>query len=255
MTKLSVVIITYQEEKNIARCLDSVKALADEIVVVDSHSSDKTVEICRSYGCRTFTHDFEGYGQQKQFAVDQASNDWILSLDADEVATSELLTEIRSLIQLENNPLAGYRIPRSFFYMGRILKHSKEVHLRFFNREKGHFTNVPVHEEIIVEGIIGKLKGKIIHYSYRDISHHVQKINVYTSQAALKYVQEKKRFSKCWVLLKFPVSFFVFYFLKLGFLDGYPGFLWSFFAAFYGSLKIAKTIEIKDTDNYTTFKT
>ena len=245
MTKLSVVIITYQEEGNIARCLDSVKSLADEVVVVDSNSKDRTVEICRTYKCRVITHDFEGYGQQKQFAVDQASHDWVLSLDADEVVSEELKTEILSLLQKENNPVDGYRIPRSFFYMGRIMRHSKEDHLRLFNRKKGRFTLVPVHEEIVVEGTVGKLMGKIIHYSYRDISHHLEKINVYTSQAAMKNMQEQKRFSRCWVAFKFPVSFFIFYFLRLGFLDGYPGFMWSFFAAFYGSLKIAKTIEME----------
>jgi glycosyltransferase involved in cell wall biosynthesis len=243
MAGLSVVIITYQEEENIARCLDSVKNLADEIVVVDSNSTDRTVEICRSLGCRIFSHAFEGYGKQKQFAVDQAANDWVLSLDADEVVSKELHTEIRNLMNIENNPVAGYRIPRSFFYMGRILKHTKEDHLRLFNRKKGHFTLVPVHEEIIAEGTILKLKEKLIHYSYRDISHHLQKIDSYTSHAAMKYAQENKRFPKVWVALKFPVSFFVFYFIRLGFLDGYPGFIWSFFAAFYGSLKVAKTIE------------
>ncbi len=244
MAKLSVVIITYQEEENIARCLDSVKALADEIVVVDSNSPDRTVEICRSYNCRVFTHDFEGYGKQKQFAVDQASNDWVLSLDADEVVTSELKTEIHNLLQKENGTAAGYQIPMSFCFMGRILKHAQTYHLRLFIRRKGHFTTVPVHEEFVVEGPIGKLKGKLIHYSYRDISHHLQKINVYTSQAAMKYLQEKRRFSKCRVAFRFPISFFTFYFLRLGFLNGYPGFMWSFFAAFYDSVKIAKTIEM-----------
>ena len=109
MVKLSVVIITNQEEENISRCLDSVKTLADEIVVVDSNSQDRTVEICRSYGCRVFTHDFEGYGKQKQFAIDQASNNWVLSLDADEVVTEELRAEIHNLLHKENNDIDGSR--------------------------------------------------------------------------------------------------------------------------------------------------
>jgi glycosyltransferase involved in cell wall biosynthesis len=245
MAKLTVVIITHQEEENIARCLDSVKALADEIVVVDSHSTDQTTEICRSYNCRVFIHDFEGYGKQKQFAVDQATNNWVLSLDADEVVTDDLRTEILQLLDPGNNPAEGYFIPFAFFYMGRILKHTKADHLRLFDRTKGHFTTVPVHEGIVVEGKTGKLKEKIIHFSYRDISHHLQKINIYTSQAATKNAMEHKHFSKCWVAFKFPVSFFSFYILRLGFLDGYPGFLWSFFAAFYASLKVAKTIEME----------
>ena len=246
MVKLSVVIITNQEEENISRCLDSVKTLADEIVVVDSNSQDRTVEICRSYGCRVFTHDFEGYGKQKQFAIDQASNNWVLSLDADEVVTEELRAEIHNLLHKENNDIDGFRIPFAFFYMGRILKHTQADHLRLFNRKKGHFTTVHVHEGIVVEGRIGKLKEKIIHYSYRDISHHLKKIDIYTSQAAMKNIQEKKKFAKCWVAFRFPVSFFIFYILRLRFLDGYPGFLWSFFSAFYDSLKIAKTIEMEN---------
>lgn len=245
MVKLSVVIITHQEEENIARCLESVKTMADEVVVVDSRSRDKTVEICREYGCRVFTKDFEGYGKQKQYAVDQASNEWILSLDADEVVTEELKKEIVGVLHLDNPGFSGFRIPFSFYYLGRILRHTRADHLRLFNRKNGKFTTVPVHEGIVVEGMIGKLKGKIIHYSYRDISHHLQKINIYTTQAAMKNSQENRSYSKWWVAFKLPVNFFVFYILRLGFLDGYPGFLWSLFAAFYGSLKIAKTIEMK----------
>jgi len=245
MAMLSVVIITHEEEENIVRCLDSVKTLADEIVVVDSHSRDRTVEISKASGCRVFIHDFEGYGKQKQFAVDQATNDWILSLDADEVVTEELNVEIRNILRVENSGFAGYRIPFSFSYLGKILKHTRADHLRLFNRNEGKFTTVPVHEGIVTEGAIGKVKGKIIHYSYRDISHHLQKINTYTSQAAMKNNRNHKSYLKWWVALKFPVSFFIYYFLRLGFLDGYPGFLWAFFAAFYGSLKIAKTIEME----------
>jgi hypothetical protein len=131
--------------------------------------------------------------------------------------------------------------------MGRILKHGgvgNEVHLRLFNRINGRFTNVPVHEGVEVQGPVGILKGRIIHYSYRDISHHLEKINLYTSQAAEGYRKSGKSFSKLWVALKFPSSFISFYFIKLGLLDGYPGFIWSFLAAVYSTLKVAKTIEI-----------
>jgi glycosyltransferase involved in cell wall biosynthesis len=246
MPKISVVIITKNEEKNISRCLESVKGLADEILVVDDHSTDGTTDICRSFGCRVILHAFEGYGKQKQFAVDQAANEWILSLDADEVATRELWEEIRSLSVLDEIPDTGYRIPFSLFYMGRILKHSgtgKESHIRLFDRRRGGFTDVTVHEGIEVQGPVRALKGKIIHYSYRDLSHHLQKIDTYTSDAATGYTLKGRHFSKCRVAWKFPVSFFIFYILKGGILDGYPGFLWSFMAAFYGAVKVAKTIE------------
>ena len=218
MPRISVVIITKNEEKNISRCLESVKGLADEILVVDDHSTDGTTDICRSIGCRVILHAFEGYGKQKQFAVDQAANDWVLSLDADEVVTRELWEEIRSLPVGDEIPDAGYRIPFSLFYMGRILKHSgtgKETHIRLFDRRRGGFTDVTVHEGIEVKGTVRALKGKIIHYSYRDLSHHLQKIDTYTSDAAAGYTREGKRFRKCRVAWKFPVSFFIFYILSL----------------------------------------
>lgn len=245
MMKLSVVIITYNEEENILRCIKSVKDFADEIVVVDSFSTDRTVEICNSSGCKVFLHQFEGYGQQKQFGVDQAVNDVILSLDADEMVTGELKHEIKTLLQKEMIPYGGYYIPFAFCYMGRILRHVGVGNLRLFDRTKGRFRIVSVHESIDIDGPVGKLKGKVIHYSYRDISHHIQKLNTYTTQAAEGYTASGKTFSKVWVGLKFPVNFFVFYFIRLGIINGYPGFLWSFFAAFYGSLKVAKTIEMQ----------
>jgi glycosyltransferase involved in cell wall biosynthesis len=248
MARLSVVIITHNEEFNISRCLESVRDFADEIVVVDSLSGDKTVEICKAFGCRVIFHEFEGYGRQKQFAIEQAANDWIYSLDADEVLTDELKAEILGILASDKNSIGGYRVPEAFMYLGKILKHSVTYPLRFFNRTKGRFTDALVHEEFIVEGVTGKLKGKMIHYSYRSLEHHLQKINHYTTQAAIKYSQNNKSFSKIWVVLKFPVNFFIFYFIRLGILDGYPGFMWSFLAAFYGSLKIAKTIEYKNRE-------
>jgi len=249
MQQLSVVIITHNEEENIPRCIHSVKDLADEILVVDSFSADRTVEICNSSGCKVISNQFEGYGQQKQFGVEQAANKWILSLDADEVVTDELKQEIKTLMQKEPILHGGYYIPFSLFYMGKILRHSgtgNEFHLRLFDRTMGRFTEVKVHEGVEITGPVGTLKGKIIHYSYRDLFHHLQKINTYTTQAAEEYTTHGRKFSKAWVALKFPVSFFVFYILKLGMLDGYPGFLWSFFAAFYGSVKVAKTIEMQE---------
>lgn len=246
MIPLSVTIITLNEEHSILRCLESVKPVAAEIVVADSGSTDNTVRICSDFGCRVFRKPFEGYGPQKQFAADQATHEWILSIDADEVATPELIAEIRGLLNREP-PMNGYRIPFSLCFMGRLMKHSgvgKEFHLRLFNRKEGRFTTVPVHEGIEISGPCGTLTGRIIHYSYRDISHHLGKINTYTSQAATGYHQRGRKFPKIWVACKFPFSFFSFFILKGGILDGYQGFMWSFLAAFYASLKIAKTIEM-----------
>jgi len=252
MPKLSVTIITFNEEANILRTLESVKPVADEIVVVDSMSTDQTLTICREFGCRVVQREFDGYGTQKQFAVDQASNDWVFSIDADEVVTKELQKEIIAMFAGKNGAVStvlhhpGYRIPRALFFMGRLMRHSaagKEFILRIFDRTKGRFTTVAVHERIEVNGSAGMLHGRLIHYSDRDISHHLEKSNTYTSLAAREYHDQGKSFSKTWAALKFPTSFISFYFVKRGFLDGYQGFMWSFLAAVSATLKVAKTIE------------
>jgi glycosyltransferase involved in cell wall biosynthesis len=260
MPKLSVVIIVRNEEHNILRCLESVKTVADEIVVIDGMSTDNTAGICKANGCAVYQREFDGYGTQKQFAVDKASHDWVFSIDADEVVSEELKIELAGMFgSLENKVTGsagegtgkampeGFNIPFSLFFMGKLLRYGgvgKEIHLRLFNRNRGGFTRVPVHEGIEVMGPVVQLNGRIIHYSYRDISHHLGKINTYTSQAAEGYGKQGRSFSKIWVAFKFPTSFFSFYIIKRGFLDGYPGFMWSFLAAVYATLKVAKTIEL-----------
>jgi glycosyltransferase involved in cell wall biosynthesis len=249
MPPISAVIITKNEEDKIRHCLDSLKSFATEIVVVDSGSEDRTAEICLESGCRVFRREFDGYGSQKQFAVDQAVNEWVLSVDADEVLTPELQKEMAGIAAAGELPFDAYGIPFSLVYMGRILKHSgvgHETHLRLFSRNKGRFTNSPVHEGIVTSGTSGKLKNRILHYSYRDITHHIEKINIYTSQAAEGFMKKGKRYSHFAIACKFPVSFLTFYLIKGGILDGYPGFIWSFLAAFYATVKIAKTIELRE---------
>lgn len=247
MAGISVIIIAFNEEPNIRRCIASVQELASEIVVVDSMSTDRTAEICRDLGCHVVQREFDGYGTQKQFAVDQASHNWVFSIDADEVVTPELQEEIKNLFTRPAPEEAGFEICFSLVYLGRKLKHGgagSDYHLRLFNRKSGGFTSAKVHEGIEVQGKIRRLKGEILHYSYRDLTHHLEKINYYTSRAAESYVQKGKRFPKIWVILKFPISFLQFYCCKAGFLDGYPGFMWSLLGAFYASLKIAKSIEL-----------
>jgi glycosyltransferase involved in cell wall biosynthesis len=249
MERLTVTIITYQEERNIAKCLEAIKGLADEILVVDSYSTDKTVEICESYGCRVLLREFKGYGDQKQFAVNEAGNDWILSVDADEVVTGGLKNEIINLLQQEKIPFCGYEICFSLFYMGKIMKHSgvaSEPKLRLFNRRSGTFEFSYVHEGVKLNSPVGRLKNAIIHYSYDSIYHHLEKSNIYTTLAAKQNKLQGKRYHKMWVAVKFPVTFLIHYFIKGGILDGYPGFMWSFFAAFHTTVKIAKTIEITE---------
>jgi len=246
MAKLSVVIITFNEEQNILRCIQSVTGLADEIIVVDSHSTDKTGMIARANGCRFIPRAFDGYGTQKQFAVDQARNRWILSLDADECLTQSLKEEIARLMASEKIGHNGYLLRRNLVYLGRTMKFSgtgNEKLLRLFNRDHGRFNDVKVHEQVILDAKPGLLKNKILHYSYRDLAQHLAKTNEYTSHAAAENKKNGKRYPGAWVILKFPVSFITFYLFKGGILDGYPGMMWSFMASVYGSMKIAKTIE------------
>lgn len=248
MPPISAVIITKNEEEKIRRCLDSLKTFVAEIVVIDSMSADRTAEICIECGCRVILREFDGYGNQKQFAVDQALNDWVISVDADEVLGQDLQEEMKVLTASAELPFDAYNIPFSLVYLGRILKHSgvgNESHLRLFNRKKGRFTTTPVHEGIITSGATGMLKNRILHYSYRDISHHLEKINIYTSQAAQGLVKKGRRYSIPAIAFKFPFAFFNFYVIKGGVLDGFPGFMWSWLSAFYAALKIAKARELQ----------
>jgi len=251
MPEISAVIIVFNEAQNIRRCIDSVKGLVSEIIVIDSMSTDETAEICRSMGCTVVQREFDGFGTQKQFAVDQASNDWVFSIDADEEATPELCREIRSLFDQSVVKENGFKICISLVYLGKRLKHGGaggDYHLRLFNRNHGGFTKVKVHEGIEIKGATSRLKGDMLHYSYRDLAHHIEKLNFYTSRAAEEYLHRGKKFPRCWVALKFPISFLQFYCCKGGFLDGYPGFVWSLLAALYASLKIAKLIEMREKE-------
>jgi glycosyltransferase involved in cell wall biosynthesis len=250
MIPLSVTIIAFNEEKNILRTLESVKEIAAEIVVVDSGSTDRTADICQSFGCRVLTRIFDGYGTQKQFAVDQASHDWILSLDADETLTPEIVREIQQQLSRKELSAAGFELPIVLNYMGRQMRYGglgNKFYLRLFNRKMAGFNTLPVHEGVETKGKTERLKGEVIHYSYRDLSHHIDKINHYTTQAAEGYRQKGRKFPRWWVMFKFPVTFINYYLLRRGFLDGYPGFMWSFLAAFYTSLKIAKSIELNSS--------
>ena len=249
MPEISAIIIAFNEEKNIRRCIESVKEMVSEVIVIDSMSTDQTAEICRSMDCHVIQREFDGFGTQKQFAVDQAANDWIFSIDADEVVSPELSNEIQALSQQPEIPEAGFEICISLVYLGRKFKHGgagNDYHLRLFDRKKGGFTKVKVHEGVKVNGKTRRLKEEMLHYSYRDISHHLEKLNFYSTRAAQEYLIRGKRFPKWWVILKFPISFVQFYFFKAGVLDGYPGFIWSLSAAFYASQKIAKSIEMRE---------
>lgn len=240
---ISIIIITYNEEENIKDCLESVK-WADEIIVVDSFSTDKTIAICKQYTDKVFQNKWEGYGIQKQFALEKATQDWVLSIDADERVTTDLKDEIFST-KLDKD---AYYIPFRFYWIGRQLRFggcSKEKHIRLFKRQKAKFTEISVHEELMIDGKIGYLKNHIIHLSYKDIEDYFERFNQYSTIEALKKFKQGKKTVLILQILLSIMDFCNRYILKLGFLDGIPGFLWASFSSFHRMVKYVKLWEIQ----------
>ena len=247
MNKLSVVIITLNEEQKIERCLESIKNIADEIIVVDSFSSDKTEEICMRYNKVVFIKNkFENYGQQKSFAIEKASFNWILSIDADEYLSDELMKEI-NLLKKQEPHYHAYYIYRNNLYQGKILRFGgfgKEKILRLFDKKYAKISISEVHEKVISDEKIGLLKNKMIHSSFKSLEHEIEKLNKYTSIYAHEASIKGKKCSKINVVTKFGVKFLFVYLCKLSFLDGYAGFNCSLMNAYYTYLKYAKLYEL-----------
>lgn len=241
--KISVCIIAFNEEKNIAESLRSVE-WADEILVVDSESTDATREIAESLGAKVLVNKWQSFAHQKQFAVDQASNDWIFSLDADEIVSEKLKQEILFLKTLPEIRLAdGFRIPRLSVYMNRTIRHGgwyPDFQLRFFNRQKGRWKNVLIHESVQMNdgAATEKLKSDIVHYSIPDAAYHHKMIGErYAPLAAQQMFERGKRTGILKIATVGLTSFLQTYILKGGFLDGIAGFCIARFAAHHSFLK------------------
>lgn len=246
--KLSVTIITFNEEKMIADCLASV-AWVDEIIVVDSGSSDRTEEICRSFPNVRFMHqDWLGYGPQKNFAVDQATHQWILSLDADETVTPELKAEI--LQELQATPrFNGYRISRKNLYRGQWVRHSgwwPEQVIRLFRKDAGQFNNRLVHESVEVTGAIGTFSAAIEHRSYHHADEFLEKARRYAIPGAIQMHAAGKRGSTPLAIIKGLAAFTKSYILKQGFLDGRVGLLIAVSGAVGVFYRVMKLIELNE---------
>lgn len=244
MTPLSAVIITYNEETNISRCLDSVKTLADEIVIVDSFSTDRTKEICLQYGAIFLQHPFAGYGSQKNFALSHASNDFILSLDADEVLDETLATSIAQAKQ-EDFPYDGYKMNRCANYCGKWIRHGlwyPDKKLRLFNRKKIQWNNEMIHEKPVPfqKVKLKNLRGDILHYSYNSIQQHILQNEKFSSISADSLYQQGKRANPLKIILSPAWAFINGYFLRLGFLDGYYGWVIAVKASQLAFLKHSK---------------
>lgn len=224
--QLSVVIITYNEQKNIHRCLNSVQGIADEIVVVDSFSTDRTQEICEEFGVRFIQHAFEGHIQQKNFAIDKTSYDWVLSLDADEALSDELK---ESIIKTKNSPNhKGYKMNRLTNYCGTWVKHCgwyPDTKVRLVNKHFARWQGVNPHDRLdMLHGAkVGFLKGDILHYSYYTRADHYKQIEYFGDIAARELHQQGKRIGILAVFGKVCAQFIKSYVLKRGFLDGLTG--------------------------------
>jgi glycosyltransferase involved in cell wall biosynthesis len=242
--KLSVVIITFNEEKNIERCLTSVKEIADEIVVLDSFSKDKTQAICERYGVNFFQHAFDGHIQQKNRAVTYAKNSHVLSLDADEALDETLVKSIMAIKSNFNKD--GYYMNRLTNYCGHWVRNCgwyPDKKLRLWDKAKGEWTGINPHDKYeLFEGDknAGYLKGDILHYSYYTIEDHYKQVDYFTSIASKAYFEKGKR-APLFKLIINPIAKFIdHYFLKLGFLDGHAGFLISKISAYATYLKYKK---------------
>jgi len=247
MQKLSVTIITLNEEQNIRDALESVK-WADEIVVVDSGSTDKTVEICKEYTDKVFYNPWPGYMAQKNLAIDKASHTWILSIDADERVTPELVSEIKEV--LKELKADAYYVPRHVFYLGRWINHSgwyPDRKIRLFRSDKGRWGGIDPHDTVIVNGEVNCLKGDLIHYSFRDIAHHINTMNSFTTIASKEYVKLGKRFRFRDILFRPFFMFLKSYVLKQGFRDGLPGIIIAVTAGYHVFMKYAKLWELSRT--------
>ena len=239
--KISAAIITFNEEEKIADAIKSV-AFADEILVVDSESTDDTRNIAESLGAKVIIQKWLGFSRQKQFAADAAQNDWILSLDADERISVELRTEILALKNLSKENLPdGYRIPRLSFYQNRPIRHGgwyPDWQIRFFNRRQARWKDVLIHESIETDGKVGKLKGDILHFSVEDMAHHHRMIGErYAPLAAQQMFERGRKTSRLKIYTVGSTAFLQTFVLKAGFLDGFAGFCIARFAAHHAFLK------------------
>ncbi len=247
MPRISAVVITRNEEAGIGRTLDAL-GFADEILVVDSGSTDATVEVCCSRGARVLEHGFEGYGPQKRWAVEQASNDWVLCIDADEVLDARLVGAIRELMTRDPPPLPAYRLTFHTVFMGRALSRgaiARRGHVRLFDRRRACWTDARVHEVVEVDGSVGSIPGVVYHHNVRDLSEAIAKLDLYSRMGAEELVRRGKRPRGAVALAALAPYHFLRYWLLAGsVMNGVPGFAWAFMLTATSVMKHLKVREL-----------
>jgi glycosyltransferase involved in cell wall biosynthesis len=244
MSTISVTLIAHNEAANIEACLRSVQ-WADEIILLDQHSSDGTAEIARKLGATVYQEPWKGYGRQKNSAIEKARGPWILSLDADERVPPELRQEIQDLLRSEPEP-RGFFVARKNFFSTRWIRHGgwyPDYNLRLFLKGLGWFQDRTVHESVVLEGKSGYLRHPIEHYTYASISDYVERMNRYSTLAAGELETSGIRPGYRKILFHPPFTFLKMYFLRWGFLDGWPGLFLAISYSYYTFLKYAKLRE------------
>jgi len=224
LDKLSVAIITYNEEKNLPKTLEAIKDIADEIIIVDSYSTDNTVEIAKKYNAKIFIEEWKGYQNQKNSALEKCTKYWILFLDADEIVSEELKNSIKNV--LEYSDADGYYINRKTYYLGKFLNHvwQPDWVLRLVRKDANpRWEGGDVHEYLTVDGKKAKLSGFLYHYTYKDLNDHFQKSLKYAKISAQEMFKKGKKFKLHKLIINPFWAFFRIYFLNLGFLDGIRG--------------------------------
>jgi len=225
MTKISAIIPTLNEEIHIADAIKSV-CFADEIIVIDSFSSDRTIEIAEKMNVKIIKRTFDDFSSQKNFAIAQAAHDWIYVLDADERVTEELRAEILVAVK-DPKDFVGFYVRRTFYFCGKKVNYSgfqRDKVMRLFLKEHCKYVGL-VHEKIVTKGEIGFFKNKIDHFSYRNYDHYISKMNHYAAIRAEELHRQGKNVTVYHVMVKPAARFFIHYIIRLGFLDGFTGFL------------------------------
>ncbi|MBI3091841.1 MAG: glycosyltransferase family 2 protein [Candidatus Tectomicrobia bacterium] len=239
--RVSACVITYNEERNIEGCLESLK-WCDEIIVVDSFSTDKTVELARRYTAKVRQHRLVSHPEQKNLAISCATHAWVLNVDADERVTPALAAEIQEALAANRGDIAGYLMPRRTYFLGHWFRHGAwypDRKLRLFRRDRGRFGGVNPHDKVVLDGPTQLLRNDLLHYTYRDLSHNLATIDKYsdhfTAHATLHPLWPIPA-----MLVKPPLKFLETFIYKRGFLDGLPGFVVAVMNSFYIFLKYAK---------------
>ena len=246
MSRVTVITLTLNEARNIGPCLESVR-WADEILVIDSGSTDETIDRARAFSARVHEIEWRGYGAARNFALEKATGEWILWLDADERVTPELAAEIQQILRDDPAGIDGYSIARRAYFLGRWIRHSGWYPgrvTRLFRRGKGTFSESRVHEQLRLEGTVAHTKHDLLHLTDPDLAHYMQKFNTYTTLAAQDMVAAGRKSGMGDLTVRPAFQFFKMYILRLGMLDGLEGFILAVLSSAYVFTKYAKLWEL-----------